>query len=303
MKAMLLRCYGGVDQLRLADRPEPEPGAGQLKVRVASAGINPVDWKLRSGALQSSMPLELPAILGRDAAGEVVSVGANVTAFNVGDAVLGLVNGGYAEYVVAPENAWAKIPSGLSIQDAGALPLVLLTGAQLSDAVLGSEVAKGKRVLVTGALGGVGRVALFEAKRRGATVFAGVRQTQLEEALLLGADGTVALDAPSHLENLAQLDAVADTVGGEVITSLLPKIKAGGTVGSVLGEPVGARQRGLTVRAFYAQPDGRRLAQLAAAVAEGLLVIPIAKHFPLAEAGAAQEYAARSGIAKVVLTV
>ena len=92
MQAIVLSAYGDANQLKLRDCPEPEPGAGQIKVRVASTSLNPVDWKLRAGALQKMMPLELPAILGRDAAGEVVRVGAGVTAFKEGDQVLGLVN-------------------------------------------------------------------------------------------------------------------------------------------------------------------------------------------------------------------
>jgi NADPH:quinone reductase-like Zn-dependent oxidoreductase len=114
MQAIVLTEYGDANQLELKDWPEPEPGAGQIKVRVASASINPVDWKLRSGAARQFMPLELPAILGRDAAGEVVRVGAGVTAFKEGDQVLGLVNGGYAQFVVAGEEAWAKVPEGLA---------------------------------------------------------------------------------------------------------------------------------------------------------------------------------------------
>jgi NADPH:quinone reductase-like Zn-dependent oxidoreductase len=113
MKAILLTEYGGSNKLELRDRPEPEPGAGQIKVRIASASINPVDWKIRSGSLKNAMPIELPAVLGRDAAGEVVKVGPGVTAFKAGDRVFGFVQSGYAEFTVASVEAWAKLPNGL----------------------------------------------------------------------------------------------------------------------------------------------------------------------------------------------
>jgi NADPH:quinone reductase-like Zn-dependent oxidoreductase len=302
MQAIVLSAYGDADQLQLREQPEPEPGAGQIKVRVMSASINPVDWKLRSGHLQKMMPLELPAVLGRDAAGEVVRVGAGVTAFKEGDRVLGLVNGAYAQYVVAAEEAWAKIPEGLAVEDAGALPLVLLTGDQLTEATLGPSAGAGLTVLVTGALGAVGRVALWGIRQRGARVWAGVRGSQLDEAKSLGADGTVALDDDAAaLAELPEFDCIADTVGGPTIEKLLPKVKPSGTIGSVLGEPRGAKERGLMVSAFMAHPDHARLAQLAAAVAAGALTIPIAKRFPLAEAAAAHALAERGGVGKVLL--
>jgi len=301
MQAIVLSEYGDPSQLELRDRPEPEPGAGQIKVRVASASLNPVDWKLRSGALQKVMPLELPAILGRDAAGEVVRVGAGVTEFKEGDHVLGLVNGGYAQYVVASTEAWAKIPADIPPKDAGALPLALLTGDQLAEAALGPSAGSGLTVLVTGALGSVGRVAAWGIRQRGAWVIAGVRTKQLDEAKSLDVDGVVALDDDRAIAELPALDCVADTVGGETIAKLLPKLKASGTIGSVVGEPKGAKARGLMVSAIMAHPDSAHLARLAAAVASGSLKIPIAKRFPLTEAPAAHALAEQGGIGKVLL--
>jgi len=301
MQAIVLSEYGDPNRLELRDRPEPEPGAGQIKVRVASAGLNPVDWKLRSGALQKMMPLELPAILGRDAAGEVVRVGAGVTEFKEGDQVLGLVHGAYAQYVVAATEAWAKIPAELATKDAGALPLALLTGDQLAEAVLGPSAGAGLTVLVTGAVGAVGRVAAWGIRQRGAHVIAGVRSTQIDEAKSLDVAEIVALDDDAAIARLPMLDCVADTVGGEVIAKLLPKISSNGTIGSVLGEPKGAKERGLLVSAFLAHPDSAQLARLAAAVAAGSLKIPIAKRFPMAEAPAAHALAERGGVGKIVL--
>jgi NADPH:quinone reductase-like Zn-dependent oxidoreductase len=301
MKAIVLDEYGGPDKLLLREIPEPEPGAGEIRVRVVSASINPIDWKLRSGKAKSIMPLTFPAVLGRDAAGKVAAVGPGVTAFKEGDSVMGLVRGAYAELVVAPVEAWAKLPEGLDVKDAGALPLVLLTGDQLADAMLGPGGSAGLTVLVTGAMGAVGRSTVFVCKERGVKVWAGVRAKQVDEAKKLGATAVVALDDEAALQRLPTLDALADTVGGKVTQSLLPKIKPGGVIGSVVGEPAGAKAMGLTVHTFLARPDSRRLAELGAAVASGKLVIPIAKRFPLREAKAAQELAERGGAGGKVL--
>jgi NADPH:quinone reductase-like Zn-dependent oxidoreductase len=301
MKAVVLPAYGEADRLELRDIAEPTPGPGEVKVRVAAASLNPIDWKLRSGAYQKYMPLELPAVLGRDASGEVVAVGPGVRAPGVGARVLGFVKQAYAEYVVAPADAWAELPPALDLVEAAALPLVLLTGAQLAEEA--ADVREGQTVLVTGATGGVGRVAVFVAKARGAKVYAGVRTAHVAEAAKLGAHGVVALDDDRQLDALPPLDVLADTVGGETAQKLLGKLKPGARIGSVVGEPAGAKERGFVVHAFLTHPDAKRLGELAAAVATGKLVIPIAKRFPLAEAAAAHKFAERGGVGKVLLTM
>jgi NADPH:quinone reductase-like Zn-dependent oxidoreductase len=301
MKAIVLRKYGGSDKLELSDQPEPHARAGEIKVRLASASINPIDWKLRSGQLKSVMPLQFPVILGRDAAGEVVEVGAGVTAFHLGDRVMGLINQAYAEFVVAPVAAWAKLPSGLDAENAGALPLVLLTGDQLVVATLGSGSAAGLRVLVTGALGAVGRVAGWVAKQRGAEVIAGMRSKQLAQAKELGLDGALALDDDAAIADFPPVDRIADTIGGATIAKLYSKLNAGGVIGSVVGDPPGAKERGVSTNSMHAHPDSARLAELGGAVARGELVIPIAKRFPLAQANAAHDFAQAGGVGKVLL--
>lgn len=299
MKAVVLTAYGDVDKLEVREVPDPKAGPNEIRVRVAGASLNPVDWKQRSGALAQYMPLELPAILGRDASGEVIEVGAGVTAFKVGNQVLGRVMGSYAEQVVAPVDAWAKVPAKLDLADASALPLVVLTGAQLIEEAVNPK--PGDLVLITGALGGVGRTAVFAAKARGAKVYAGVRAKQRAEAAKLGADVVVALDDESDVAKLPPLDALANTVGGETTQKLLGKLKPGGTVGSVVGEPAGAKERGFVVRGMMTHSDPKRLAELAQAVADGKLVIPIAKRFPLAQAAEAQKVAEAHVGGKVVL--
>jgi NADPH:quinone reductase-like Zn-dependent oxidoreductase len=209
------------------------------------------------------------------------------------------VTGTFAEIIVGGVDAWAKVPDTMNLTDAGALPLVLLTGAQLVEEA--TAIRAGQKILVTGALGSVGRVAVFVAKARGATVYAGVRGVQKEAAAKLAADAVVALDDQASLGDLPALDAVADTVGGDTIQKLLGKVKAGGTVGSIVGEPAGATARGLTVRSILTHSDSKRLGELVHAVADGKLVVPIAKRFPLSEARAAMTLAARGAGGKVVL--
>jgi NADPH:quinone reductase-like Zn-dependent oxidoreductase len=302
MKAMVLKGYGGVEQLELRDVPEPSPGAGEVRVKVAAASVNPIDWKLRSGAARAMMPLSLPAVLGRDVAGEVVEVGAGVTTLRRGDPVLGLVSGGYAEQVVARADAFAPVPPGLDLRDAAALPLVLLTGAQLVEEAV--RPRRGEVVLVTGALGSVGRVAVHVAKLHGARVLAGVRARQKAEAAALGADQVVAIDDDAEIAGLPSLDAIADTVGHETIGKLLGHLRPGGTLASVLGEPPAAAGKPLVVRAFLAHPDAKRLGELATAVAHGDLKIPIAARVPLARAAEAQRLAERGGAGgKVLITM
>jgi NADPH:quinone reductase-like Zn-dependent oxidoreductase len=299
MKAAVLVGFGGVDQLELRDVPEPKTGPGQVKVRVVGASINPIDWKLREGAKRPGLNLELPAILGRDAAGHVVEVGTGVTRFRVGARVAGLVWGAYGEYVVANEEAWAEVPENLDLVEAAAIPLVALTGAELVDE--GVRPRAGDTVLVTGALGSVGRVAVFVAKSRGVKVWAGVRRAQKDAAAALGAVGVVALEDEVDCRRLPTLDGIADTVGGPTTQKLLERVRPGGSVGTVVGEPAGARERGLEVRHIMAHPDPDRLASLVHAVAEGTLVIPIAKRFPLSEIREAQELAEKGAGGKVLL--
>jgi NADPH:quinone reductase-like Zn-dependent oxidoreductase len=300
MRAALLTEYGDSDKLEIRDVAEPEPGPGEVKVRVAASSINPIDYWMRSGRLQNQFPLALPAILGRDASGEVVALGRGVTSLRVGSKVLGLVNRAHAEYVVASEDTWAELPPSLDLVDAAALPLVALTGWQLIDEAV--RPRSGDVVLVAGALGGVGRAAVFAAVARGAKVLAGVRRQRKVDAKKLGVVDTVALDDDSDVERTPQLDAIANAMTpGPTFPRLLHKVKPGGTIGSVTGEPAGAKEMGLVVRAHVVHPDSRRLAELARAAADGSLVIPIAMRVPFAQIREAHSLAEKGAEGKVVL--
>lgn len=301
MKAVVLNGYGDVEHLELKEVEEPNPGPRQLKVKVSAASVNPVDWKIRRGEMRAMMPLHLPVILGRDVAGEVVAIGSEVTEFKVGDRVLGLVEHGYAEVVVASVDAFAKVPEEVELSQAAALPLVGLTGLQLIEEAV--QVRAGERVLVTGAVGSVGRVAVFAAKRRGAQIVAGVRGRQREEAEQLDVDEIVALDDPEDIERLKPVDAIADTINGKAMAALLDrdKVRAGGVIGTVLSPPLGAAEQGLRVHTMLAHRDPDGLASIADAAASGELVIPIGRQFPLSQAPAAQHVAEAGGVGKVLL--
>jgi NADPH:quinone reductase-like Zn-dependent oxidoreductase len=287
MRAVVLYEYGSVNNLQFeADRREPPFGPSEVRVRVHATSINPVDWKIRSGSARSRMPIEFPAILGRDLAGEVVDCGREVHGLQKGMRVMALANGTYAEFTTVRADVLAPIPDALSYEQAAALPLVLTTGAQLIERAVKPQ--PGWTILVTGAVGGVGRTAVHVARKHGTHVIAGVRSSQRDEAAKLGADRVVSLEDDNDIASLRDLDAIADTVGGPTIAKLLTAIKPGGVLGSVLGEPKEAAGKDIQVRAFMAQPDASRLYELAEEVSRGEFTIPIAKVFRLEDARKAQ---------------
>lgn len=298
MKAVQLRGYGDVDQLYYEDVSTPEPAPDEVLVKVAASSVNPIDWKLREGYLKETRPLHFPVILGRDAAGEISAIGKNVSHLKPGQKVLGLVNGGYAEYVAGKALFFAPVPEGLDMEQAGVLPLVTLTGAQLIERAV--QLLPGQTVLVTGALGSVGRSAVHVARKLGGHVIAGVRAKEKKEAESLGVDRVVALDDESEVAALKDLDAVADTLGGEVATKLAAKLKKSGVFGSVLGKP--KTDRGdIRIEAFMTEPDAACLQQLAEDVLRGEFTIPIGKRLKLSEIREAHRLAEKGGIGKVLL--
>jgi NADPH:quinone reductase-like Zn-dependent oxidoreductase len=299
MKAVQLHGYGDVDQLRYQDVPDPKPGPGEVLIKVVSTSVNPVDYKIRGGAMKERMPLQFPVILGRDVAGKVTELGPDVQGFKVGDAVLGLVNRSYAEYLVAKAEDLAHAPAGLDLSEAGCLPLVVTTGAELIEQ--GVQPPEGQIVLVTGAVGSVGRTAVYVAKQHKATVIAGVRASQKQEAQWTEADAIVALDNEAEMESLSPVEAIADTIDGETIGKLLSKWNRAGKLASVLGKPAAAEKAGVDVVTVWAQPDARRLHQLAQDVLSGKFTIPIDRKMPLSEIQEAHRLAEKGAKGKIVL--
>jgi NADPH:quinone reductase-like Zn-dependent oxidoreductase len=301
MKAVLLHQYGGPEELNYQDTGDPTYGDNEVLVRVRATSINPVDYKIRSGAAKARMPVEFPAILGRDLAGEVVAAGRNVTGFPKGMRVMALANGTYAELTVAKADVLAPIPDALTFEQAAALPLVTTTGSQLIERAV--KPAAGWTVLVTGALGSVGRTAVHVARQHGVRVLAGVRASEKDQAAELRADAVVAIDDEKEIASLRDLDAIADTVGGATIQRLLKSIRAGGVLGSVLGKPEGADNFDIRVEAFMATPDASRLYQLADDVARREFQIPIARTMPLSEIQEAHRIAEKGGAGGKIILV
>src|SRR5450759_534313 len=158
MRAVVLQEYGGPEKLKFEDNvPEPQIGGRTVLIAAAAASVNPIDWKMRSGTRQKDFPLSFPAILGRDVSGVVRAVGANVKHFKPGDRVLALSNATYAELVAVDDSDATHLPDGVDLADSAAIPLIALTGDQLVR--LATNVQKGQVVLITGALGSVGRAA------------------------------------------------------------------------------------------------------------------------------------------------
>jgi NADPH:quinone reductase-like Zn-dependent oxidoreductase len=300
MKAVVLHKYGGPGELKLEDCQDPVAGEGEVLVRVAAASINPVDYKMRSGAAQERFPVEFPGILGRDLSGIVRAVGPGVDSFAPGDRVFAVAWHTYAELCVVKAADLAKVPENLDLAQAAALPLVIITGEQLVR--VAAEIQAGQTILITGAAGAVGRCAVWTARHLGAHVIAGVRGKQLEEGKTLGADQVLALDDNEALAKLGLLDAVADTIGGEVGEMLLSNVKPGGVYASVVGPPKNAALHPtVRIAAIMAKPDPEHMVELAEQVAAKHLTIPIDRMLPLADAAEGHAAAEKGGVGKILL--
>lgn len=302
MKAIVVSQYGGPEVLEYKDVPDPSPGPDEVLVRVAATSVNPIDMKRRSGEAKSFAPISFPDVLGVDVAGMVMSCGEKVQGFSAGDRVFGMADHTYAELCVVKAKSLAKIPAGLDTVEAAAIPLVTTTGHQLI--TKGALVKSGQSVLVTGAIGSVGRSAVFTAKSLGAAVIAGVREKQVKQAAEVGAQSVVAVDNPDAVAKLPMLDAVADTVDGATAEALMGKVKGGGNFGSVLGPPQNsAKFPAVKINFVYAQADAQALLEMAKAVMEGKLAIPIAARMPLKDARDAHALVAKGTHGKVLLVV
>jgi NADPH:quinone reductase-like Zn-dependent oxidoreductase len=299
MKAIVVHQYGGPDVLKFEDYPDPAPGPGEVLVRVAAASVNPIDYKRRAGLTKDFYPMHFPGLIGVDVAGTVVKIGSGVEGFSVGDQVFAMADNTYAELCVVKAAVLAKVPKGLDLIQAAALPLVTVTGNQLMAA---TGIKVGQTVVVVGAVGNVGRSAVFTAKARGATVIAGVLKRQLDEAKTVGADQAVATDDDNAIANLAPLDAVADTVGGRTAENLIAGVKPGGVYASVVEPPQNAaKYPSVKVVHVFSKFDRKTLEFMAEAVRDGKLVIPISEKLPLSEAAEAQATAEKGGSGKILL--
>jgi NADPH:quinone reductase-like Zn-dependent oxidoreductase len=302
MQAVRLYEYGGPENLKFEDNaPEPTLSDDSVLVEAAATSVNPIDWKIRSGARQKDFPLKLPVILGKDVSGVVRAVGRNIRTFKPGDRVLALADATYAGLVVVAGSILTHLPDGLDLVDSAAIPLVTLTGEQLVR--LAARAQPGQTILVSGALGSVGRSAVHAAKKLGLKVIAGVRSTQLPEAQTLGVADVVAIDDDSSIAGLEMVDCVADTVGGETAAKLFGRVKNGGNFGyaSMLPDGVTERNPTVTVTRVLGRPDASKVREFADDIRDGKFLLPISRRLPLHDASEAHVLAQRGGAGKIVL--
>jgi NADPH:quinone reductase-like Zn-dependent oxidoreductase len=302
MKAVLLHEYGGPEKLSFEDNvSDPQISGDTVLIASTAASVNPIDWKLRSGARRKDFPLSFPVILGRDVSGVVRAVGAKVKHFKPGDRVLALSNATYAELVAVNDSDVTHLPEGMDLADAAAIPLIALTGDQLVR--LATNAQKGQVVLITGALGSVGRAAVHTAKKIGAQVIAGVRRKELDHARALGVSDVLAIDDDKAIEKFRLVDAIADTVGGDVAAKLIAKIKHGGSFGytAVLPESAASQNPSVKITRVLAHPDPSKVREFADDVRDGKFILPVGRRMPLANAAEAHMLGEKGGIAKIIL--
>jgi NADPH:quinone reductase-like Zn-dependent oxidoreductase len=302
VKAVRLYEYGGPENLKYEDDvPEPTISADSVLVESSATSVNPIDWKVRSGARQKDFPLKLPAILGLDVSGVVRAVGQNIRTFKPGDRVLALANATYAQFVVVEGSVLTHLPEGLNLIDSAAIPLVALTGDQLVRLVVRAQ--SGQTLLVSGALGSVGRAAVHTAKKLGATVIAGVRARQLPEARLLEVSDAVAIDDDAVIAKFSMVDSVADTVGGETAAKLFSKVRNGGNFGyaSVIPDGLSKLNPSVSITRVFARPDASKVREFADDVRDGKFLLPISRRLTLRDAAEAHTLVQRGGAGKIIL--
>ncbi|HEX4507960.1 MAG TPA: zinc-binding dehydrogenase [Alphaproteobacteria bacterium] len=295
--------YGG--EFAVGTVAEPVPGPGEIRVKVAGAAVNPVDVKARRGILKAWMPLSFPARLGGDVAGTVDAVGAGVGDFQVGDRVMGMINpmanGAYAEKVVFYAGSFAKVPDGMEMTDAAALPTGVMTGIQLVEK--GIAPKPGSKGIVVGAGGSTGRAAVLAALDAGAVVYAGVRASSRDAVADLPVAGVIDLSDAAALKAAGPFDFMADTVGGETAERLFAYLKPNGIVCSIAvpppNPPPGSTQRFSSLIVTFDRP---RLERFARDLKDKGRCMPVAHTLPLAKVAVAHGLMEQGGVGgKIVL--
>ena len=277
MQAVAIDTFGGLEVLKARTVPVPQASHEQVLVRVAAVGVNPVDWKTRSGAGVAQHVKQFPFILGWDVAGTVEQQGRRVTMFQPGDRVMGMVNfpaggGGYAEFVVASDTQLVRVPQGVSLRDAAAVPLAALTAWQaLFDT---AKVKSGDRVLVHAAAGGVGHVAVQLARWKGAYVIGTASPHNHELARSLGCHEIYAYGGDEPWTTIDDVDVVIDTVGGETRALSLKRLARSGTLVTLLtGDSKAGLNSPTRVRKMLVKPNQRQLEKIAELLGDGTLKV------------------------------
>lgn len=230
MRAVIINRYGSANVMELADVPQPRMNNRQVLVRVHAAGVNPVDYKMRSGQIKFISGSKFPIIPGADFSGEIVEIGNSVDGFKISDAVYGTIKaykgGAYAEYVCADSQSVAIKPASLSFADAASLPIAALTALQ-SIRNLG-KIAAGQSVLINGASGGVGVYAVQIAKALGASVTAVCSERNTEFVRLLGSDRIIDYNRQSYLDESYKYDLFFDVVSNQPVSEAFKVLKSKG---------------------------------------------------------------------------
>jgi NADPH:quinone reductase-like Zn-dependent oxidoreductase len=311
MRAVVLREFGPPEVLAVEDVREPEPIPTEVQVAVRAAGVNPVDLKTRAGEGMAGVLGEPPLVVGWDVSGVVTALGGGVTRFRVGDEVFGMPwfprqAGAYAESVTAPSRHFASKPAVLSHEEAAALPLAGLTAWQIVVDTI--QLQSGDDVLIHGAAGGVGHLAVQIARARGANVIGTARAEQAEWLEGLGAEIVIDYREQRFEELVGELDAVID-FSGEQGERSLSTLRPGGLLVSVPGGPspelvTRARESRLRATGFLVEPDPVGLAGLEDLVERGLLQVHVDRVLPLEQAAEAHRIAEdHHGGGKIALRV
>lgn len=299
MHAVLMHETGGPDVLRYEEAERPEPRDGEVLIGVRAASVNPVDWKYRRGIAEK----QLPAVLGNDVSGLVEL--SRAEGFVEGDEVFGLAaSGGYAEFATSPAAVIARKPTGLSHEQAAAIPVAGMTAWQALFDRGGLE--GGQTALVAGAAGGVGHFAVQFARHAGARAIGTGSSRNREFVLDLGAEEYVDYTQQEVADAVGGVDVAFDTVGGETTQSLLPAVRKGGVLVTIAGAPPeeAAQQRGVRAELLVMSPSSDQLTRIADLVAAGDVSVEIADVFPLTGVQRAHELS-ESGHTrgKIILTV
>jgi NADPH:quinone reductase-like Zn-dependent oxidoreductase len=294
MKALRIERYGNEDVMELAEVEQPQPAEDQLLVKVQAAAVNPVDWKIRQG-LGEMFGLKLPVILGCEVAGTVEAVGAGLKDFAAGDEVYGYLSahsGGYAEYVAAPASEFVRKPKQIDFDTAASVPVGALTAWQgIFDH---GKLASGQRILITGASGAVGSMAVQLAKVKGAHLI-GTGSGRNEEFVRgLGADEFIDYKKAKFEEEVSDVDVVFDTVGGETQDRAFQTLKRGGSLVSTVNPPSEekAKEFGVKMEMVMVTPKADQLAEINRLLESGKLKVRVATVLPLAEVKKAHQLSA-----------
>jgi len=287
MHAIQVEDYGGPEVLKYGETAVPQPGEGQVLVRLQAAGVNPADWKFRAGYMKQFMPLTMPWTPGLDGSGVVDALGSGVSMLRQGQAVFGPINGSYAEYAVVSAGDLQIKPDRLSFDEAASIPVGALTawGAVFD----GANVQAGQRVLVHGAAGGVGLFAVQLARWKGAQVYGTASTANVDFVRSLGAEAIDYSTRPFE-ESIQDMDVVIDTVGGDIPQRSLKVMRRGGTFVTVAARPGDDFGKAEGIRLGRGgRAAVEKLKDISQLIEEGKIKTAVYKVFPLTEARQAQE--------------